>query len=516
MLDRLDLALQAIKEQEPDAILLDAQFPQGTFSDNLRACLSIAGLIPIIVIADSADPDLAMHALDAGAQDFLVKTDINANALTRIIRYAISRARLDQRLLKNEIQMRQLLEHSPVAVAIRSARDNSRVFVNQCYLDLFHTSYQSALRTSAPEKYQNQFDAQRICERVARGEIIVNYEMGLQTETQQEIWVLASYFPMEYENEAAVLSWFYDISAIHQAHEALALADRTKAQFLATMSHEIRTPMNAIIGMAELLADTRLSSQQLGYTEIIKNSTSTLLNIINDILDFEEIESGQICIHTSACPLQALLDQVFKRHQPHATAKQVGLSCQFDPGLPLLIESDPRRLQQIVSHLLSNAIKFSDHGEIVLRVQQTGDASLRIEVTDQGIGIAPQDIGNLFQPFTQADGSNSRSFGGTGLGLSICQRLVQLMGGRIGVESQPGLGSTFWLELPLLAVEASELPLVTTQPTTAECVPAPATQQQPALPAGQSSGTPELPRVLVVDDNHINQTLVLTLLGKLG
>jgi signal transduction histidine kinase/HPt (histidine-containing phosphotransfer) domain-containing protein len=521
---RLDLALQAIKEKKPDVILLDAQLPEGDFLNNLHACISLAGLLPIIIMSDRADNALALRALEKGAQDFLVKGDINANALVRIIRYAISRAQLDQKLLSNEIQMRQLLEHSPVAVGIRRLRDNSRMFVNQCYVDLFQTNFPAALGESPHEKYQNINDFHHITERIKQGEIIVNFELGLMTETRQELWVLASYFPMEYENEAAILSWFYDISAIHKAHQALALANKTKSQFLATMSHEIRTPMNAIIGMAELLKDTQLSTQQISYTDIIRNSTTSLLHIVNDILDFSDIESGQLTIETSEAALQPLLNECIARHQSDAQSKHLRLKLDMDGMLPAVIVCDPKRVRQIIDNLLSNAIKFSKQGEILLYVRQAGHTTLRFEVSDHGIGMTQESIDTLFQPFTQADGSHSRSFGGTGLGLAICQRLLHLMNGEIGVDSQPGHGSTFWFEFPLVVAKSAMAPTPpqpaqTMAQTAPSAIPAPvqpgvvdvvdvAKAAEVAITASQ--------RILVVDDNDINQTLVVILLKKLG
>ena len=534
--------LELMRTDPPHVILLDTGLPEGEFLDNLHTCLTTAGLLPVIVISTQKNNAIALQALEAGAQDFLVKGDINANALVRIICYAISRARLDQRLQRNEGQIRRLLEYSPVAIAIRRTRDQRRVFVNQRYLEMFRTSREHALNADPAESYQTPGEYLIISERVLAGETILDHEIELTTRDQQHLWVLASYFPLEYEGEAATLAWFYDISAIHHARAAAEVAYQAKSEFLATMSHEIRTPMNGIIGMAELLHETTLDRQQMSYARIIKNSAAALLTIVNDILDFSLIETGQLVLENGDFALLPLLNECVELHRDKARSKNLTLNIRIDPQLPAWLHSDMTRVRQILLNLISNAVKFSHRGEVRILARASGEQRIRFEVIDQGIGIEAAQMPKLFLPFTQGDGSFSRKFGGTGLGLSICKQLLELMHGEIGVDNQAGSGSCFWFELPCGTASAdSAAAIAVASGATADSTPVPvvpvaagggtnpagsvtaavpadaqAKTVTPPVTAGNAPASAEKQRILIVDDNEINQLLVQTLLGKMG
>ncbi|MEO0452956.1 MAG: response regulator [Verrucomicrobiota bacterium] len=229
-------------------------------------------------------------------------------------------------------------------------------------------------------------------------------------------------------------------------------AARMKSAFLANMSHEIRTPMNGILGMVKILHRTPLNEQQKRYLETVRNSGNALLTILNDILDFSKIEAGKLELESVDFDLTTVVDECVQLLSERAQEKSVELFSWIDPGVRTMLISDPTRLRQIILNLLSNAVKFTEKGEICARVTQEAEdkhtATLRIAVSDSGIGITEEQKSRLFEAFQQADSSTSRRFGGTGLGLTISRRLVELLGGDMGLESEVGKGSTFWFRIP--------------------------------------------------------------------
>ncbi len=312
---------------------------------------------------------------------------------------------------------------------------------------------------------------------------------------------------------------------LRERTQELAEASRAKSQFVANMSHEIRTPMNGVIGMASLLQSTTLSPEQRDYVDTIGSSGRALLRIIDDILDFSKIESGHLALESVDLVPRQLVAEVIRLFAPLAKAKGLDLAATVEDGVAHVLRGDPGRLRQALVNLVGNAVKFTDRGQVTVRVRVESEPPgnqphttsvaavqvIRFAVRDTGIGIPPEAISRLFQPFAQADGSTTRRYGGTGLGLVISKRLVELMGGQLGVMSEPGEGSVFWFTARL---ERSALTAPPDPVTGEPALAAPAEASAPSAPAARPRTSRG--KLLVAEDNVVNQKVAARILERLG
>ena len=401
--------IAAARRVKPDVVLLDLSLPDSSGLATVHALHAAVPDVPIVVLTGSDEHRLALDALEAGAQDFLVKGQFDQDMLGRALRYALVRSKLEQSLRQHQQHLEDMVQERTAALSI--------------------------------------------------------------------------------------------------AKEAAEAANRAKSTFLANMSHELRTPMNAIMGMTDIVLRRITDPKHIEYLTKVKTASTHLLHVINDILDISKIEAERLTLEEVDFKLGEVLENLTSMISHKVAEKRLQLQVDLAPEVAgIRLRGDPLRLGQILLNLTGNAVKFTAQGSITLRAriseESATDVQLRFEVEDTGIGIADEEQKRLFSAFEQADGSMTRKYGGTGLGLVISQRLARMMGGDVGVSSQPGVGSTFWLTVQILKAAADAVP------------PAPTFVQGEAEATLQAKyyGT----RILLAEDEPINREVSLMLLEDVG
>jgi len=353
----------------------------------------------------------------------------------------------EDRVQASERQVRSMLDTSPIAVRVADIGTGTILYANKAYTDMLHITPEQLPEVLPRTFYQDTQALDDVLASLRAGEDVINRPIALKTLDGNPFWTLASYFHIEYQGSASTLAWFFDVTELRRSREIAEEATKAKSDFLANMSHEIRTPMNAIIGMSHLALQTNLDKKQRNYIEKVHRSGENLLGIINDILDFSKIEAGKMGMETIDFHLEDVMDNLANLVGLKAEDKGLELLFSAAPDVPTALRGDPLRLGQILINLGNNAVKFTDQGEIVVGIETVAQDSNGVElhfwVRDSGIGMTPEQCGKMFQSFSQADASTTRKYGGTGLGLAISKNLVELMQGRIWVESVAGKGSTF-------------------------------------------------------------------------
>ncbi|MEJ7787911.1 MAG: response regulator [Solirubrobacteraceae bacterium] len=415
---------------------------------------------------------------------------------------AASGRRTESRIHRSEKLLANLLESAPDAVVIADA-EGRITLVNEQTKRLFGYERAELVGASLDTVLRagREPDAVQIGPYLAElGAHPVGGVLNLlgRRKDGSEFPVEVSLSAIESDDGQLITASVRDITDRRRTEDDLAVAferslevSRLKSEFLANMSHEIRTPLNGVIGMGGLLLDTDLNAEQREYAEALGVSADALMSLITNILDFSKIEAGKLELDPYRFDLRDLVDDAASILAARAHEKGLELIVSLDPDLPNGVYGDAGRVRQVLTNLLTNAIKFTVTGEVVVEVTRQGGSSaidVRFAISDTGVGIASNALEHIFDSFSQADNSTTRRYGGTGLGLAICEQLVELMGGRIGVDSAPGAGSTFWFTIPLMAMAEPEPP--------------------DRLPLGT--------RVLVVDDNETNRMALKKKLSGMG
>ena len=455
----------------------------------------------------------------AGNTRWLLTTEVplrdgqgNTVGLVGMGRDITGRKQAEESLAHERHLLRTLIDHTPDFIYVKDT-ESRFLLANLPLAHLMGRATDKELlgRTdfdSYPEELAGAYykDEQAL---MRSGQPLINREEPGRDAAGNPTWLLSTKVPLrDAEGKVAGLVGIgRDITQRKQAEadlikakEAAEAGNRAKSQFLANMSHEIRTPMNGILGMTDLVLDTALTREQREYVEMVKVSANSLLTVINDILDFSKIEAGKLDLDLIDFNLRDSLDETARAFAVEAHQKGLELVCDVHPDVPVAVVGDPTRLRQVVTNLLSNAVKFTERGEVVLRVEtehREGDGVLlHFVVRDTGIGIPPEKRELIFEPFAQADGSLTRRYGGTGLGLTISARLVEMMQGRLWVESEAGRGSQFHFTARFDLGKSIARPL--------------------ALAPGASEALLRDVPVLVVDDNATNRQILERTLARWG
>lgn len=548
--------VSALQRQAFDLVLCD--YEVGGVELLRQVLLQQPQLLLIVISTGLLTEEELVDCMKAGATDYVLKQRLRrlGFSVRRALaeqqqKAALRRAEEDLRALNADLEARvrlrtteletanaflnSVIHHIPYQVMVKDATDLKVVRVNRSMEEMTGRSQQELLGKTAYEvvssKAEADFFTAKDKEALALGREVDIPEETLHTPDGSVHILHAKKIPILDESGQAryVLTMAEDVTerrkkereierlnaALAQRSAEVEAANRAKSTFLATMSHEIRTPMNGMLGMLELLSLTELDVEQRETLGLVRESSRSLLRIIDDILDFSKIEAGKLEVRPEVVSIKRLIEEVQSIYLGNASSKGLVVRRMVDPRISAALRVDPVRLRQILNNFVSNAIKFTSEGWIDINVQwlgrSQGQDNLRFEVKDTGIGISPEDQQRLFQPFSQADGDEARRRpSGTGLGLVISRQLAQMMGGSISLESAPGKGTTITLEL--------SLPVAEPPPGSGadSARPLPAATAMRRMAPGTAQAETEGTLVLLVDDHPVNRMLLVRQVRTLG
>lgn len=415
------------------------------------------------------------------------------------------RKQIEEAHIASEKNLRTIFDSVPTPMAITRKSDGQLVRINQAGLTLSGLGEDDLEGFHADDFYCDAQDRERVMRLLEQDGSVQELEICMRSLSGERFTFLMSATFIHYDDELCLLSSYAEITerkkmeqALQQANSEAAEAIKAKNEFLATMSHEIRTPLNGALSMAKLLEQTELDVQQREYLDAINFSGESLLRILNDVLDLSKLEAGKLELEQADFDLPKMVDEMVGLMRVQHQQQDLSLDAVLDLRIPVWLRGDATRLRQVLFNLLGNALKFTERGEVRLKAdfltERNGRICIEFSVSDTGIGIAQEVQSRLFGDFTQADSSVARRFGGSGLGLAICRRMVNLMGGEIGIESEPGKGSRFWFRVEL---------------------------QRGSAPLAEDEGSrvqflPHVLQVLLVEDDAINRVAGSALLRQQG